>query len=176
MIKTVYLSSNTNKMIQSNIDKYIDKYSVKFDVSSSLIRAIIYIESRGDITAIRYEPQLKKAKWYNKNLSFKNKKDDFTYCSYGLMQILFATAKALGYKGTPINLYNIKDNIYYGTKYIKNLIKRYGNTEDVISSYNQGTPKKNAKGKYKNQQYVNAVSRHMRKLLKIKYNLLSVKK
>jgi len=122
----------------------------KYGVEPALIKAIITIESSFDEKSYRYEPHRNDA-------------------SYGLIQILYATAKNLGFKGKPTDLYNPQVNIEYGTKFLKVLLNQYKNLEDVIASYNMGYPRPASKTteiikkiygqpqpdwKYANQPYV----------------------
>jgi Transglycosylase SLT domain len=45
--------------------------------------------------------------------------------SYGLMQLLGATAWGLGYRGTATGLYDPKTNLEFGARYFAALVKRY---------------------------------------------------
>jgi len=168
MTKTIYISADTDNLLQKKVFHYELFYSKKYNVPILLIQAIIKTESLNNIFAIRFEKHLKTKKWYNRSLLKTHKKDEFAYCSYGLMQILFGTARSHGYRGTPFMLYQPKYNIKYGTKYLSFLLKRYkGNIDDVISSYNQGTPRKK-NGKYLNQPYVNKVKKAMKLVFNFK--------
>lgn len=98
------------------------KYAKQFGVPELWIRAVIQTESAGDPTAYRAEPKINDA-------------------SYGLMQLLFSTAKGLGYVGDPQGLLNPDTNIYYGTKLLAQLRRAYGdNARRVYSAYNSGKP------------------------------------
>jgi soluble lytic murein transglycosylase-like protein len=163
--KRYYISAVTNNIITKEISHYIEYYSKEYGVEKALIEAIIMQESKENPTAMRYEPHLTKAKWYLKLLTEEQKKDPFSYFSMGSMQVLFGIAKHHGFKGTPHELLNPKYSIAYGVIYLKDLIDRYYNIEDVISSYNQGSPKKYKTGKqagqYHNQiRYVNPVLKY----------------
>jgi soluble lytic murein transglycosylase-like protein len=88
------------------------------------IQAVIGTESSWKADAYRYEASIKDA-------------------SYGLMQLLSTTAKALGYSGTPEGLYDPETNINLGTKLLSQLRTRYGdNFSRVYSAYNSGNPDK----------------------------------
>lgn len=58
--------------------------------------------------------------------------------SYGLMQILYGTARDMGFRGDPEDLLNPETNIFYGTKYQAWLYKRYSDWDAVIHAYNEG--------------------------------------
>ncbi len=112
-------------------------------VELALIKAIMAQESSFRANAVRFEPRLRDA-------------------SYGLMQLLSGTAKDLGYAGHPLGLLDPATNIFYGVRYLKQLMGRYAQIEDVIAAYNAGRPTRAASGTYVNQGYVNGVLNHLR--------------
>lgn len=60
---------------------------------------------------------------------------------YGLMQIAPATARAMGFKGKPSDLYDWRINVRFGARYLAYLQAQYGRlTDQTIASYNSGTP------------------------------------
>ena len=111
-----------NIMIKINYpqkyNEYIEKYAIEFGVEKELIYAMIKAESNFKAQAIS-----------NKQAT-------------GLMQILESTAKdvadELEIKITKEEILNPEINICLGTKYISNLIKKYGNIELAVASYNAG--------------------------------------
>jgi len=153
-----YISSTTNKNVNEDIDNQISIAAKKHKIAPALIKAIIKQESNFKIAAMRYEPHLKRQKWYTNALDAKSKTNDYAYYSMGLMQIMYGTARSIGYRGKPFDMINPVNSINYGCKHLKGLIKRYWTIEKVISAYNQGSPRKDKKtGKFKNQYYVNKV-------------------
>lgn len=91
-------------------------------VPVALVKGFIGAESTFNPQAIRQEPQLKDA-------------------SRGLMQLLYGTARSLGYGGTPDNLFLPAVNVWYGTKLLAQLFgdpRLGGNWNNVISAYNGG--------------------------------------
>lgn len=61
--------------------------------------------------------------------------------AWGLMQILFTTAKGLGYGGTAEGLFDPETNINLGSKLLGMLRDRYGDDfRRVYSAYNSGNP------------------------------------
>lgn len=101
-------------------DAEIQAASAEFGVRVPLIKGVIGRESAFVPTAKRGEPQIGDA-------------------SYGLMQLLYSTAKALGYTGTPEGLLDPATNIHYGTMLLaQNLSRTGGDEASAISAYNGG--------------------------------------
>jgi soluble lytic murein transglycosylase-like protein len=91
-----------------------------YDVPEEWIKAVIQTESNGNPQAYRYEAKLNDA-------------------SYGLMQLLFATAQGLGYEGAPAGLYDPHTNIMLGSQLLGQLRARIGDDfARVYSAYNSG--------------------------------------
>lgn len=112
-----------NKLRQrvSAYDAFVTAESFATGVPAIWIQAVILTESSGRADAYRAEPRISDA-------------------SYGLMQLLYRTAKGLGYDGTPEGLYDPQTNIHYGTKLLAQLRARYGdNPAAVYSAYNSGS-------------------------------------
>jgi soluble lytic murein transglycosylase-like protein len=102
--------------------------SARHGVPVSLLFAVSLQETRSsDPKAFRQEPvpswvvtsetlnRARAAGWSNAALS----------ASYGLMQLLGATAWGLGYRGTPGGLFEVKTNLEYGARYLAALLKKY---------------------------------------------------
>lgn len=115
--------------IQSQIKAFVEEYNQYHPQGGypvAMIMAFCEIESNFDEEAYREESRIHDA-------------------SYGLMQLLYGTAKWLGYSGTADGLYDIKTNIQLGMAYLdKNwLILQRGKNEspsvkDLVESYNCG--------------------------------------
>ena len=98
--------------------EYVEKYAKEFEVDKELIYAMIKAESNFREEAVSNKEAL------------------------GLMQILESTAyevaDELELEITKEEILNPETNIALGTKYISNLIKKYGNIELAVASYNAG--------------------------------------
>lgn len=98
--------------------EYVEKYAKEFEIEEELIYAMIKAESNFKEEAI------------------SNKE------AIGLMQILESTAnevaRQLEKEITKEELIKPETNICLGTKYIANLIKKYGNIEIAVAAYNAG--------------------------------------
>lgn len=96
--------------------------------------------------------------------------------SYGLAQVLYRTARGMGYTGTPEGLFDPYTSAKYGARFIAGLYKKYKSLPDTIAAYNMGRPRKAAEttariigiyGKplpdwvYANQPYVDRVSAYI---------------
>lgn len=97
----------------------------KYDLDPNLIFATIMVESGGNTYAIRHEPSLHDA-------------------SYGLGQLLYGTARGIGYRGTPDGLFDPAVNIDLIAKYHKLNFDRYTelNALQLTVAYNTGSPYK----------------------------------
>jgi len=105
---------------ENTYDAAVQQASAEFGVRVPLIKGVIGRESAFVPNARRGEPQIGDA-------------------SYGLMQLLYSTAKGLGYTGTPEGLYDPAVNIHYGTQLLaQNLSRAGGDEASAISAYNGG--------------------------------------
>jgi hypothetical protein len=119
------------------------------------------VESSGNQLAMRYEPHYKYtfkphiyADAHRMTLATEIELQKF---SYGLMQIMGATARELGFKDHFAFLLDAVTGFSWGCLYFARLLDRFPNYLDAISAYNQGSPRKTLLGKYKNQKYVDKV-------------------
>jgi hypothetical protein len=92
-------------------DDLIDQHSANAGVRSGLVRAVIQAESAGNSSAVSRKG------------------------AQGLMQLMPATAADLGVK----NSFNPTENIRGGTVYLRQLLDRYGDNEELaVAAYNAG--------------------------------------
>lgn len=159
----------------------INKAVDHFGLDEALVRGIIQVESRGKLSAVRWE----KTYPYLWNVRTKEPirhhvvipPENFpsigicsgeTECalqrmSWGGMQVMGAVARELGFGGEFLSelIESPYLALFYGCKHLKNLSRRYSN-DDLIAAYNAGTPRK-VGGKYENQGYVDKVKAEMSK-------------
>lgn len=104
-------------------DSYIVPVSAKYRIAVPLIKAIIGAESGFVPSAYRAEPQIGDA-------------------SRGLMQILYGTAKAVGYTGAADGLFDPATNLEYAVKFFadlaNNAVANGWTVDSAISAYNAG--------------------------------------
>lgn len=144
----------------------IERLSLEYRIDPILFQAFILLESGGNKFAVQYQPGYKhlyQVYEFSKKLYITYVTEKvFQQSSHGLVQIMGSTARSLGFKGYPQQLYDTETNLRYGAKFIAQLQMRYPNKLDLISAYNQGQPFKTSNGFYKNQEYVNKVLKKMR--------------
>lgn len=108
---------------ESDFDSIVETAASAWDVDAALIKAIIGAESEFNPNAYRAEAQIGDA-------------------SYGLMQLLYQTAKSLGYTGSTAGLFDPTTNIRLGTRYLADLIRQASargfGVDSAISAYNAG--------------------------------------
>ncbi|MFA6981973.1 MAG: transglycosylase SLT domain-containing protein [Patescibacteria group bacterium] len=110
--------------VWSSYGKVIETVADKYNLDPKVIFATVMIESGGDRYAIRPEPAIGDA-------------------SYGLGQILFGTARGLGFDGTPKDLFDPKVNIELIGIYHRRNLNVYGENltlEQLVTAYNAGSP------------------------------------
>lgn len=89
-----------------------------------LLKAISYVESSYNQKAYRYEPAFWRD-YLSKNPQWKDQDPALVSSSYGLMQIMWTTAWALGFRGTTME--ELEDpvvNIELGAKLIRQILDK----------------------------------------------------
>ncbi len=111
-------------------------------VDPVLVAGIIQQESSFDRLAFRAEPHINDA-------------------SRGLMQLLYGTARWMGYRGEPDGLYDVATNLEYGCSFLRYLLHRYrGDVRRALAAYNAGPGNVDARGWECARAYVESVLRH----------------
>lgn len=116
--------SQKAKMVWDNYGHVIRRNAHKYEVDPKLIYATIMLESGGNTYAIRHEPHIGDS-------------------SYGLGQILYGTARGIGFEGNPQDLYDPEVNIELIARYHARNKKVYGEdltNEQLTAVYNTGNP------------------------------------
>jgi soluble lytic murein transglycosylase-like protein len=112
------------ELVQKRYGPIIKRVAEKYKVDPKLIFATIMLESGGNTYAVRQEPRINDA-------------------SYGLGQILYGTARGLGFEGTPEKLFDPEVNIELIGKYHRRNMDVYGQNltpQQLTTAYNAGSP------------------------------------
>lgn len=144
----------------------IDLAAKRQGLDPRLIAAIIEVESGGQSYACRFEPGYPflfeptvMAKTSGTTLSTEQM---LQRCSWGLMQVMGATARELGLRAPLPSLTDPAAGIEFGCLYFKAQLARYsGKTLDAIAAYNAGSVVVRTDGIYQNQAYVTKVFKAM---------------
>ena len=140
-----------------------------FNLDPLLVASIIWQESKGQIYATRFEPKYKWLYEVDKFTHYLNSRATevaLQSCSYGLMQIMGAVVRELGYTDYLAKIYRPDINIYYGCMYLDKLRKRWPDRRDFVAAYNGGSPRKiNGKLEDDLQDYVDSVLKYYHDLL-----------
>lgn len=99
-----------NDNILSQYGDIISKAAEEHDLDPSLIISVIQTESNGDPNAIS------------------------SAGAKGLMQLIDSTATELGVK----NAFDPEENIMAGSRYLKDMLDRFGDTKTALAAYNAG--------------------------------------
>jgi soluble lytic murein transglycosylase-like protein len=98
----------------AHLDPLIAKYSAQYNVPESLIRRVIVRESG-------YNPKARNGPYY------------------GLMQISYATAQSMGYRGAASGLLDADTNLKYAVKYLSGAYLVGGhNADQAVRNYSRG--------------------------------------
>lgn len=146
-----------------DIQKAIHETAQRHNLDPLLVEAIVIVESARDPWAVRYEPgwgYYCKPDYFCKRVSppcTLETERVMQATSWGLMQIMGAVARELGFKGALTQLVDPLLNLELGCRHFLRL-KRAGYTvHDNIAAYNAGSARKMDSGKYINQSYVDKV-------------------
>lgn len=112
-------------LVWSRYGHLIRQAAEEYDLDPNLIFATIMVESGGNTYAIRHEPRIHDA-------------------SYGLGQLLYGTARGLGYRGRPDGLFDPAVNIDLIARYHRYNFDRYRDLgpKQLTVVYNTGSPYK----------------------------------
>ena len=140
-------------------------YAEQRGVSPALVLAIIEAESGGDSYAARYEPlhMTKLLATRPQHVSLDTEVV-FQKTAWGLMQVMGATARELGFDGWLSELVVPETNIRLGVEFLRRKMSQYldrDGIEGVAAAYNGGAPRRRPDGKFTNQGYVDKVMEAM---------------
>jgi len=113
---------DTFEAVAARVERWwpaIDHAAQQYGVSQALLEAVIHEESGGDPEAFPEHPERAGA-------------------SFGLMQLLLPTARAVGFNLTAPRLFDPALNIFLGAKYLSGLRADYHDWRLALIAYNGG--------------------------------------
>jgi hypothetical protein len=140
---------------------YVVKTCKDLELRLDLMLAIISVESSWNPSAIRFEPSflyVSKPSYFAQMLRITEMTEKtLQQFSWGLGQIMGATARDCGMK-SPLQSLSLPDcGSFWACVYMKRICTRYVSLTDQIAAYNAGEPRKKQDGTYQNQDYVDKV-------------------
>lgn len=162
---------DNNSQVKTDRD-LANEIAKKHEIDPNLIMAIVTVESAWNPWACRYEPlfasrlagnikiHTEVVRLAERNCITVETEYVFQSTSFGLMQIMGASARDLGYLGPLSALFDPQLNLEWGCIKVRQLLDRYPNLEDAIASYNGGSPRRDPvlqRLEPQLQEYVNKV-------------------
>lgn len=139
----------------------IEAVSALHGLDPDLIEAVVRTESSGRAAAYRFEPGYWR-RYLAKNATYNTMEPRRAAASYGLMQVMYPTARAMGFRGDPEELFVPRTSLHYGCLVLKDNLKwSDGNMDAALAAYNGGKTKDNQKPPYRNGVYVSKVRKAM---------------
>jgi soluble lytic murein transglycosylase-like protein len=126
----------------------INKIASEVGVDAELLAAVVWQESRGNQYAIRYEPAFFKKYIDGKKLTgfippsglvTETTERMGRAFSYGLCQVMGATARENGFEGPYLaELFDPEVNLYLGATILKKFIDKHESSHKALLAYNGG--------------------------------------
>jgi hypothetical protein len=135
-------------------------------IPPELVLALIEVESEGNPYAVRMHPTYAYTMPQAKRPSACTMETELYLqrSSLGLMQVMGATARSVGFDGWLPELFDPVLNARTGIAHLSNLMSKHRNKHGiagVVAAYNGGAPRKRPDGKFVNQAYVDKVMKAM---------------
>ena len=129
----------------------------RFGLDPQLVAAVVMTESAGKTSAYRYEPQFW-AKYLAPKPEWAGENPERVSASYGLMQVLYVTAKEVGFTASaPEYLFVPEIGLEFGCRKLRQVLDwAKGTVPQALAAYNGGRVA-NAAPPYRNQTYVDRV-------------------
>jgi len=147
----------------------IEQAAAAHHLPVQLVTAVAGVESGGDTCAFRFEPafldrhvrpdRTVRARGF---CSLETERQGLA-TSWGLMQVMGATARVLGFDGPFLSaLTDPKTGLDYGCRLLARLRDRHYarlGWPGVVAAYNAGSPRLTTTGRFVNQEYVDRIAR-----------------
>lgn len=126
-----------------------------------VVEAMVRTESSGLAHAYRFEPGYWD-RYCKTHPTFSKGEPQRIAASYGLMQVMYPTAYALGFRDEPEALFLPQQSLLYGVRLMaQNLAWSQGHLDAALAAYNGGRIKRNLQPPYANGKYINKVKSHL---------------
>jgi soluble lytic murein transglycosylase-like protein len=130
-------------------------------LSANVVEAMVRTESSGKPSAYRFEP-----KYWDRYCAthpvFSKGVPGRIAASYGLMQVMYPTAYALGFRDDPEGLFLPQQSLLYGVRVVQDNLKwSAGHLDAALAAYNGGKTKDNLRAPYRNGYYLSKVKQHL---------------
>jgi len=138
----------------------IGRLAAEGGVPPALAAAIVLVESDGVTWAMRFEPEFHD-RYIVGNPDYQEA--DATErigaaTSWGLMQIMGATARERGFAGRYFaELCDPEKGLFFGIAHLARCLARYGETAPAVAAYNAGSARRRG-DRFVNQEYVDRVT------------------
>jgi hypothetical protein len=116
----------------------VDRVAGMLTLDARLLYGQAIVESSLEPYAFRYEPAFYR-RYVVGNASLSKKWGPLAACSYGALQLMFATALEIGFQGSPEDLFDSETGLYWGARYLA-LLKTWAHGDMVraLCAYNGG--------------------------------------
>lgn len=143
-------------MFRFHYDLAVRSAAAAHGLEPALVKAIVLAESDGKTAAYRYEPGFW-LRYMADKPEYRNAIPQRVSASYGLMQVMYTTARQHGFIGDPEHLMVPDVGLKYGCRHMAYLITEcQGDVEMALAQYNGGKFG-NERRPFRNQLYVHKV-------------------
>jgi soluble lytic murein transglycosylase-like protein len=116
----------------------IDSAAREHGIPPNLLEALVLVESSGRADAFRHEPRFWR-RYLESNPQYAGANPRRVSSSYGLCQVMFPTARELGFQGEPEMLFVPSVSLFFGAAYLKRLLEwANGEVDKALAAYNTG--------------------------------------
>lgn len=141
-------------------------------VDPDMLAAIVQVESGWSPWVVRYEPAFAyfslPDKWARIHCITELTERQMQRMSWGLTQVMGTVCREVGFREMLTQMCEPENALTVGCKVLKRKMARYTNELDIIASYNAGSAIKVTDEKYRNQEYVDKVSKELQHIRQLK--------
>jgi soluble lytic murein transglycosylase-like protein len=148
-------------MIENPLRQIAQLTAIAYKLDFNLVCAIIEQETAGNAWLTRFEPAWQ---YFERPIQYAlaNRISEATErmmqaMSWGPMQLMGSVAREMGFGAELTRLSAPEYAMVYSCKKLALIQAKYLVEDDVIASWNAGSPRKNSDGTYINQSYVDGV-------------------